>query len=285
MSEQRDKRGEAAAYAMGALSSEEQAGFETELARDRELAAELRALGATVALLREAAEPFDVPEGLADRVHAEVARTVAGGAASLNGATPLATAPVAEPEADKPQAAEPVVSASQARGVAEAEGSFRSRLAMPRVGWSWPRRIAFAGGLAVSLAAAVVIGAQLGGGSEGELEVAGDLTAPDGGATVAAVDVRELGIGREISLESDSLPILPKGEYYEVWFVAPDDSASDPNRISAGTFHPDLDGSSDVDFTAAVDPSLYPLIEITAEPGDGDPAPTDNVVARLDSAS
>lgn len=272
MSEQRDKRGEVAAYAIGALTSEERAGFEAELARDQELAAELRALDATVALMREAAEPFDVPDGLEDRVHAGVTHAIAGEAASRNGASAVAAAP--EPETAEPEPETP-----------RAGSSLRSRLAMPSVGWSWPRRIAFAGGLAVSLAAAVVIGAQLGSGPDGELEVSGDLTAPDGGATVAAVDVRELGIGRAVSLESDSLPILPKGEYYEVWFVAPDDSASDPNRISAGTFHPDPDGSSDVDLKAAVDPALFPLIEITAEPGDGDPAPTDNVVARLDSAS
>ena len=76
------------------------------------------------------------------------------------------------------------------------------------------------------------------------------------------------------------LPILPTGEYYQVWFVGPDDEPGAPDRISAGTFHPDPQGRSDVRFAAAVDPALYPIVEITAEPGDGDPLPTGPVVLR-----
>ena len=63
-------------------------------------------------------------------------------------------------------------------------------------------------------------------------------------------------------------------ELYEVWFVATDDSPATPHRISAGTFHPDPDGHSDVQFTAAVNPALFPIVEITAEPGDGNPVAT-----------
>ena len=53
-----------------------------------------------------------------------------------------------------------------------------------------------------------------------------------------------------------------------------------PDRISAGTFHPDPQGRSDVRFAAAVDPELYPIVEITAEPGDGNPLATGPVVLR-----
>ncbi len=58
--------------------------------------------------------------------------------------------------------------------------------------------------------------------------------------------------------------------------------ADDPNRISAGTFHPDAEGRSEVSFTAAVDPTVYPTIVVTAEPGDGDPRPSEVEVLPAD---
>ncbi len=94
------------------------------------------------------------------------------------------------------------------------------------------------------------------------------------------MEVRKTGIGRVIRFESDDLPILPKGEYYELWFVGPGDTRSEPNRISAGTFHPDAQGRSHVRFAAAVDPALYPVLSVTAEPGDGNPERTGPEVLR-----
>ena len=147
--------------------------------------------------------------------------------------------------------------------------------------------MALAGAVGLALAAGVLAGIRIGDEEApvlaGTLEVSGTMTAP-GGEAAGTIDVRALGIGRQIAFRSDALPILPKGQYYEVWFVGPGDTRAAPNRISAGTFHPDEQGRSAVEFTAAVDPALYPVIEITAEPGDGDPAPTGEVVARLVSS-
>ncbi len=84
------------------------------------------------------------------------------------------------------------------------------------------------------------------------------------------------------SERTDELPILPEGELYEVWFVGPGDAVGSPNRISAGTFHPDEEGRSNVDLTAAVDPAKYPRLVVTAEPGDGDPLPTGPEVVGAD---
>jgi hypothetical protein len=206
---------------------------------------DMRELERTIALLREAAPPFEAPPDLAASVHQAV----------LDSERRPAEAGAPEPA--------PRRSFSLSRS-------------------SWSQRFAFAGGLAVALALAVFAGTQVGGGPEGELEVSGDLAAADG-TTVASVEVREIGIGRIVDIESDDLAILPKGEYYEVWFVGPGDSPESPNRISAGTFHPDADGRSDLELKAAVDPALFPVIEITSEPGDGDPAPSGDVVATLDS--
>ena len=51
-----------------------------------------------------------------------------------------------------------------------------------------------------------------------------------------------------------------------------------------GTFHPDEASNTEVILRAAVDPALYPLIEVTAEPSGGNPAVEGAVVAFLDSS-
>ena len=102
------------------------------------------------------------------------------------------------------------------------------------------------------------------------------------GPEEAAAIVELLGSGRRISVDSENLKILPQGEFYELWFVGPGDSDTDPNRISAGTFHPDENGVTTVELHAAVDPEKFPGLEITAEPGDGNPDPTGPVVVSYD---
>ena len=141
------------------------------------------------------------------------------------------------------------------------------------------RRPALATGIgALAAAAAIMLLALRLGGPAGELELETTLGSASGAQ--AAVEVRRTGIGRVIRLRTDELPILPAGEFYELWFVGPGDTPAAPNRISAGTFHPDEDGRSDVTFAAAVDPALFPVLSVTAEPGDGDPQPTGPEVLR-----
>ena len=149
---------------------------------------------------------------------------------------------------------------------------------MTRPSRAWRRPLA-AVGAGAAVAAAVLVLAVRAGSPAGEPELQAVLAAPIGPAR-AAVDVRETGIGRVITFRSDSLPILPKGAYYELWFVGPGDRAGRRNRISAGTFHPDRQGRSDARFTAAVDPARFPVLSVTAEPGDGDPRPTGPEVLR-----
>ncbi len=115
--------------------------------------------------------------------------------------------------------------------------------------------------------------------ADGVVEFEATLVDPDGAPGATATGIRT-GIGRTVQLRTDDLPILPTGELYELWFVGPGDAPREPNRISAGTFHPDEQGRSHVDLTAAVDPALYRELSITAEPGDGNPAPTGPEVLR-----
>jgi len=168
------------------------------------------------------------------------------------------------------------------RAQAEGEGDHERVGTQPRKSWrSWRGR-GLGGAVAVAAAtAALLLGIQLGGddGPAGELELRATLASAAGDVTAVA-DVVKLGIGREIDFRTDQLPILPKGEFYELWFAAPEDSASAPRRISAGTFHPDENGRTEVTLTAAVDPALYPILIVSAEPDDGDPAASGNDVLR-----
>ncbi len=87
------------------------------------------------------------------------------------------------------------------------------------------------------------------------------------GGVAAVVDIRRTGTGRIVLVRSTTLPVLPQGQYYEFWFVGPGDAPGARNRISAGTWHPDADGRTDVRFLAAVDPRLYTEVAITREAG------------------
>lgn len=162
-----------------------------------------------------------------------------------------------------------------------AEGNPRARMR-----WRWPfarsGALAFAGAVAVLLA--FVAGQRYEARDRGPLELSATLTAPEDGSIQGRARVVKTGIGRVIEFRTDELPILPKGKFYEVWFVGPGDSLADPNRISAGTFHPDDEGRSHVTFAAAVDPAKYPVLSVTAEPGDGDPRRTGPEVLRSEPA-
>ena len=114
----------------------------------------------------------------------------------------------------------------------------------------------------------------------GTTEVDTALVAPGGGVAGSAL-VTATGIGRIVKLESGSLPVLDNDEeFYEAWFVAPGDTPEEPNRVSAGTFHPDEQGKTSVRLTAAVVPKSYPVLSMTREPRDGDPRPTGREVLR-----
>lgn len=170
--------------------------------------------------------------------------------------------------------------ASLRRAVAEARGpGATTPPASPGTGRGrWP--VLAAAAVAVVLAlTGVVVAVTRDDGPAGVVEFAGPIAGDD---AVGTLTVTKTGIGRVVELDTDDLRILPTGEFYELWFVGPDDRPGAPDRISAGTFHPDPEGRSLVTFAAAVDPAEYPVVEITAEPGDGDPAASLPAVVRAD---
>jgi anti-sigma-K factor RskA len=221
------------AYLLGRLHDLERASLEEHLAGCERCRAAAAELEATAGLLARAAAPVAPPADLEERTLSAV-RAIAEG---------------------NP-------------GRVEAAGA-RPRVRPPR--WSWPRRLALAGAAAAALALAVFGGTLLDRdpGLPGTPELETTLSSRAG--PTATASVRLTGVGRVVDFHSDNLPILPKGEYYELWFVGPGDRPGAPNRISAGTFHPDEKGRSNVRFAAAVDPAEYPRLAVTAEPADGNP--------------
>ncbi len=245
-----------AGYLIGALEPDEHVAFEAHLGSCARCRDEARELDGTTRVLAQLAPPFEVPAGLAAGVLAAVAA------------------------ADQPSGSDPGALEARPEPTAEGGAPRRRRLA-------WPRLAGLGLAGAAALAAAVVIGLQLGDqdptrSEAPPIELAGTLTTPDGAGGGELV-VSLLASGRRVSFESETLPILPKGEFYEVWFVGPGDAPARPNRISAGTFHPDEQGLTDVTLHAAVDPALFPRVEITAEPGDGSPAVDGELVLVLEA--
>lgn len=129
------------------------------------------------------------------------------------------------------------------------------------------------------LAGAVAIGVAIGNRNDqsadqtagGVVEFEATIRATSGDGTAKVTGLRSPS-GLVVKIRADGLEPPPKGGYYEVFFLAPGNSARRPNQVSAGTFRPDANGESDVSLHTAVDPSTFPTVVVTAEPGDGNPA-------------
>jgi anti-sigma-K factor RskA len=117
----------------------------------------------------------------------------------------------------------------------------------------------------VLLVVGAVGGALLGGGGTGD---GGQLVAlaPVGdGPPEASADAR-LSSDR-MRLKVSGLPPLSGGAFYEVWMLR-----SPKELVSVGSFQVGPDGSATVDMPVTASPSQYPVIDISREPDDGDPA-------------
>ncbi len=165
---------------------------------------------------------------------------------------------------------------------AEPNGPRRAREADEVSAFQRRRRVtilaAAAAGLVV-LAVAVIIGIAIGSRNDappkqadkGAVEFEETLRAPSDDASAKVVGRRTTS-GLVLQISTKDLKTLPKRGYYEVFFIAPGNSPRQPNQISAGTFRPDAAGRTDVALHAAVDPSEYPFMIVSAEPSDGNPA-------------
>ena len=136
---------------------------------------------------------------------------------------------------------------------------------------------ALAGGLAaVLLAVGVGAGALLGGGDGSPGPVPSRPTAqvvalthigsapPSAGAKALVSDTRGR---RVVRLAVHGLPANDHGSFYEVWMLR-----DATHMVSLGTFRVGPGGRESVTLPVSVDPAEYPIMDVSLEPDDGDPA-------------
>jgi anti-sigma-K factor RskA len=114
------------------------------------------------------------------------------------------------------------------------------------------------------LAVGAAVGALVSGGGAG------------GGTAVALAPVGDAppGARGDARLSSDTmrldvagLPQLRGGAFYEVWMLR-----SPSDLVSIGSFRVGPDGSASVDMPVTANPRQYPVIDVSREPNDGNPA-------------
>jgi anti-sigma-K factor RskA len=243
MSEPASPHLEVAAYVLGKLEAEEATAFEDHLAGCADCRRQLAELRGLPELLATAAPDTPVPDALRARTLAAV-RQVAARAEPA----PAAEAPPAE--------ARP------------AEG-----LAPTRRPW-WRRRwlvVAVAAALAAVLAIpGALLLADRGGGQVTRLT----LVAAPGAGGRGEVTVTETAAGRSFDVRVEGLRPPPAGSLYELWAVSPQDTPQRPQRVSLGTFTTDADGRAHLTAFTAAPADRFPVVGVTLEPVDGNPART-----------
>jgi hypothetical protein len=233
---------EVAAYLLGKLETEEAAAFEAHLAGCPDCRRQLEEFRSLPELLATATPAIPLPDALRDRTLAAVRQAAAR-------AQPAPAAPAAG--APAPAAPAPA-----------------------RRPW-WRRRWLVVAVAAAALVAALAVpGALLlGDGTGGEVTRL-TLVAAEGGAGRGQVTVTRTATGRSFDVRIQGLRPPPPGSLYELWAVHPDDTLERPQRVSLGTFTTGADGSAHLTAFTAAPADRFPVVGVTREAVDGNPART-----------
>jgi anti-sigma-K factor RskA len=247
MSEPASPHVEVAGYLLGKLEADETEAFEAHLAGCRDCRRQLKELGGLPELLAAATPASPLPDPLRDRTLTAVRQ-----AAARAEPAPAAEAPAPAPVPAAPAAAPPA----------------------PTRGPWWRRRWLVVAVAAAVLAAALAIpGALLLGGGGGEVTRL-TLVAADGGGGRGQVTVTQTAGGRSFDVRIQGLRPPSAGSLYELWAVSPQDTLERPQRVSLGTFTTAADGSAHLTAFTAAPADRFPVVGVTLEPVDGNPART-----------
>jgi anti-sigma-K factor RskA len=245
MSEPASPHVEVAAYLLGKLEAEEAERFEAHLEGCNDCRRHLEELGGLPALLAQAAPATPVPDGLRARTLTAVRERAA--------------------EAERARMAAETGAAAET-SVAEAPTPVR-RL------W-WRQRW-----LAVAVAAALVVALAIPGallllGGDGGEVTRLTLVAAEGGRGRGQVTITRTPAGRSFDVRIEGLDPPPAGSLYELWAVSPQDTLERPQRVSLGTFTVAADRSAHLTAFTAAPADRFPVVGVTLEPVDGNPART-----------
>jgi hypothetical protein len=126
---------------------------------------------------------------------------------------------------------------------------------------------------AVLVAALAVPGALLlGDGDGGEVTRLAPV-AVEGGGGRGEVTVTQTAAGRSFDVRIEGLRPPPAGSLYELWAVHPLDTLERPAGV-AGHLHDRPDGSARLTAFTAAPADRFPVVGVTLEPVDGNPART-----------
>jgi anti-sigma-K factor RskA len=246
MSEPASPHVEVATYLLGKLEADEAAAFEAHLAGCRDCRRQLEEFRSLPELLAAATPAIPLPDALRDRTLAAV-RQAAGRAEAV---------PTAEAAAPAAEAAAPTVEAP----------------APVRRSW-WRRRWLVVAVAAAALVAALAVpGALLVRGGDEVTRLT--LVAAEEGGGRGQVTVTQTAAGRTFDVRIQGLRPPPPGSLYELWAVHPDDTLERPQRVSLATFTTGADGSARLTAFTAAPADRFPVVGVTLEPVDGNPART-----------
>jgi anti-sigma-K factor RskA len=246
MSEPASPHVEVAAYLLGKLEAEEAERFEAHLEGCADCRRHLEELGGLPALLAQAAPAATLPDGLRARTLTAV-RERAAAAAERAGAADQAAA-VGE------------------TGVTEAPVPLRRP-------W-WRQRWVLAAVAAALVVALAVPGALLVFGGGGGDVTRLTLVAAEGVQGRGQVTITRTAAGRNFDVRIEGLDPPAVGSLYELWAVNPQDTLERPQRVSLGTFTVGPDGSAHLTGFTAAPADQFPVVGVTMEPVDGNPART-----------
>lgn len=157
--------------------------------------------------------------------------------------------------------------ALQARTLASvAQAAKAARLGDRRNRWrSWNVRM-LALAAAIVIAVATGVGLELSHSSSGSGQtytVAFHPIAGQVGTGHAIVTEAGNGNGWSVELTVTHLAELRPGQFYECWWIGPDNRPGHPDLIEAGTFTVGRSGSATLPLASAANPDDFPAIEIT----------------------
>jgi len=243
MSEPASPHVEVAAYLLGKLEADEAERFEAHLEDCADCRRHLEELGGLPALLAQAAPATTLPDALRARTLTAVRERAA-----------------ADPAAEVAE-----TGAAQETSAAEAPLPLRRP-------W-WRQRWVLAAVAAALVVALAVPGALLVFGGGGDVTRLA-LVAAEGVQGRGQVTITRTDAGRSFDVRIEGLDPPPAGSLYELWAVNPKDTLERPQRVSLGTFTVGPDGGAHLTGFTAAPADRFPVVGVTLEPVDGNPART-----------
>jgi anti-sigma-K factor RskA len=250
MSEPAGPHVEVAAYLLGKLEADEAERFEAHLEGCADCRRHLEELGGLPALLAQAAPATTLPDGLRARTLTAVRDRAAADR----------TAAVAE------------TGVAEQTGAAEESGAAEAPVPLRRP-W-WRQRWVLAAVAAALVLALAVPGALLVFGGGGGDVTRLTLVAAEGVRGRGEVTVTRTAAGRSFDVRIEGLAPAPAGSLYELWAVNAKDTMERPQRVSLGTFGVGPGGSAHFTAFTAAPADQFPVVGVTLEPVDGNPART-----------